>query len=425
MVLGLKQSPTLERAKFRLQASRQSLEADVGSTLYPQLDAKIGSNRNKINGITFGQPNFSKIYDLQSASLNLTYNIDFFGGGHRYLESAQANVDFLQYELAAAKMSLVANIVNVAIHEASLRGQISVLNEVIASQQKTLELLKKQYDYGAIPRINVLQQELQLAQAKTQLPVLNKALAVAQHQLTALLGEFPDATLASFDLTHLTLPHELPTLVPSALTRQRPDVLSAEASLHQATALIGVATANLYPKLTLSADYGSQTSKFSDLFSSGSSIWGIAAGLVQPIFRAGELKHRKKAAESTYQQAAAQYRQVVINAFQEVADALSALQYDSNKEKLELKAQQAAFDSLSLIQAQFNQGAASYLELLQAQRQYQQTRMATIQAKAALFSDSAGLMYALGGGWWQPNGGNVMANHEKPTLGEVKVENSL
>jgi len=425
VVLGLKQSPTIEAAKFRLQASQQNLEADVGSVLYPQLNAQITSNRKKINGITFGQSNFSKIYDLQSASLNASYNIDFFGGSRRFVESSQANVDSLRYELAAAKMTLAANIVSSAINEASIRGQISVLNETIVLQQKSLELIKKQYSYGAIPRINVLQQASLLAQTQTQLPVLEKALSVSRHQLTALIGEFPDATLASFELSHLTLPHQLPIILPSELTKQRPDILSAEASLHQASALIGVATASLYPSLSLSASYGPQTSKFSDLFRSGAGVWGIAAGLVQPIFNGGELREKKKAAESTYQQTAAQYRQVVISAFQDVANALSALQFDVRKEKLELQAQGLTHDSFMLIQDQFNKGAASYLELLTAQIQYQQTRMSAIQAKAVLYSDSAGLMYALGGGWWQPNQVDTPSNQQNMKLNDLKVENSL
>jgi len=195
------------------------------------------------------------------------------------------------------------------------------------------------------------------------------------------------------------------------MTRQRPDIRAAEARLHQAGAQIGVATANLYPKITLSGSYGSEASKLSDLFAGGSSVWNLGAGVLQPVFRGGELRARKRAAIATYEQVQAQYRETVLLAFRHVADALLALQTDMNNLSLQQESEQLATQTLQLVEHQFREGSVSYLTLLNAQTQYQQSRIACIQARSSLYTDTAALFQALGGGWW---------NRQKPHNSEAE-----
>jgi NodT family efflux transporter outer membrane factor (OMF) lipoprotein len=186
--------------------------------------------------------------------------------------------------------------------------------------------------------------------------------------------------------------------------RQRPDVLASEELLHEASAQVGVATANLFPKITLTGSYGPQATAFSDLFSSGAAVWSIGAGILQPIFHGGELRAKRRAASAAYDQAEAQYRVTVLQAFQNVADVLRALDLDAQALRAQAEAEKAARESLDLTRKQFGYGAVNYSLLLDAERQYLQVRITLAQAQAARFADTAALFQALGGGWWNREG---------------------
>jgi NodT family efflux transporter outer membrane factor (OMF) lipoprotein len=219
------------------------------------------------------------------------------------------------------------------------------------------------------------------------------------------VGQLPGsaADLPEFDIQTIALPEDLPVSLPSTLVRQRPDIRASEALLHAASARIGVATANLYPRITLTGSYGSETTSSHDLFRSDTILWNLGAGLVQPLFRGGTLLAERRAAIAAYDQAAALYRQTVLQAFLEVANVLQALASDARTLQAQSQAEIAARDALQLTEKQFQFGAVSYLTLLDAQRQHQQTRIALVQAQAARYADTAALFQALGGGWWHPS----------------------
>jgi len=220
--------------------------------------------------------------------------------------------------------------------------------------------------------------------------------------LATLTGRLPgDASaLPEFDLDGLHLPEELPLSLPSSLVRRRPDIRAAEALMHAASAQVGVATANLYPQLTLTGSYGSEAAKLNTLFTGSTAVWSLGAGLLQPLFHGGELTAKRRAAVAAYDQAAAQYRETVLQSFQNVADVLWALDADAGILAAQADAEKAARDSFDLTQRQFLLGAVSYLSLLNAERRHQQARIGLIQAQAARFADTAALFQALGGGWW-------------------------
>jgi NodT family efflux transporter outer membrane factor (OMF) lipoprotein len=203
--------------------------------------------------------------------------------------------------------------------------------------------------------------------------------------------------------------------LPSALVRDRPDIRAAEELLHRASAKVGVATANLYPQLTLTGSYGSLTNVSGDWFTAGTSVWSFGVGLVQPLFRGGQLTAQRRAAIAAYDQAAAQYREVVLRAFQNVADTLRALELDAQTLQAQSEAATAAREALDLTQKQYELGAATYLALLTAQRQFQQAKIGLVQAQAARFADSAALFQALGGGWWhEPIRSHGVSDQDKP-----------
>jgi len=399
---GLSNSPTLAAAKARLKSAQETLDADTSFTLFPKVGASLNSSRRKISGATFGNAGNPRIFAVHNASVDVSYTVDAFGGGQRYLELGKAKVEFEALQLEASRQSLIANIVTAAIAEASLREQIEATKAMISDETSLLNLSEKKFEIGVIAKADLLAQRTSLAQTRTLLPALQKALAQMRHQLAMLTGVLPDNTdLPKIEMAKLVLPAEIPITLPSTLTQRRPDVRAAEASLHQANAQVGVATSNLYPKLALSASYGTEVIKIADLFNAGSAIWGMAAGLTQPIFRAGELRARKRVAMANFDQAAALYRQSVLSAFVDVADAMLAIEMDGRQLVLQQQAGALAVETLGIVREQHKQGVVSYLGLLDAQKRYQQTRINLIKARAAMLNDSAALIFSLGGDWQQ------------------------
>jgi NodT family efflux transporter outer membrane factor (OMF) lipoprotein len=193
---------------------------------------------------------------------------------------------------------------------------------------------------------------------------------------------------------------ELPISVPAELVRQRPDVLAAEAQLHSASAQLGVAVANMLPQITLTGGSGGAATQFGQLFAAGNTFWSGGASLSQTLFAGGTLLHRERAARAALDQAGAQYRVVVLTAFQNVADTLSALQFDAQALGAGVRAERAAEQSLVTIRRNVELGSMGYLALLNAQQTYQQAVLTLAQAQANRYADTAALFQALGGGWW-------------------------
>jgi NodT family efflux transporter outer membrane factor (OMF) lipoprotein len=414
---ALKANPNLQAAQATLRQAQENVYAAQGA-LYPEVNANGSVTRQKFVGAQFGQPNNpGSIFTLYNASVSVSYGIDLFGEARRALEAMGAQEEFQRFQLEGAYLTLTSNVVTTAVQEASLRAQIAATRDVLDDEGQQLDLLQNQYKVGGIALSSVLAQKTALAQTRASLPALEKQLALIRNQLATLAGYFPSENEeAAFDLEMLQLPQELPVSLPSRLVEQRPDIRAAESLLHAASAQIGVATANMLPQLTLTGGAGSVATTSGALFSSGSGVWNIGANLAQPIFRGGMLLHQKRASVAAYDAAAAQYRGVVLSAFQDVANVLDALQSDANIVEAQTAAAQSASDSLDIARKQYQFGASSYLTLLNAQLAYQQTRIALAQARASRYADTAALFQSLGGGWW--NRDDQAAAGQKP--GEQK-----
>lgn len=401
IVDALQENPNLQAAQAALREARENYQASFGS-LYPTLNGSFTANRQKISGAQFGQPGAGgNIYTLYNAQAQVSYNLDLFGGTRRQIEQSRAAVGYQHFQLEGAYLTLTSNVVTTVVQIASLHTQIAAIRDITDAQQKIVDIVRNQFKFGGASQIQLQQQLSQLAQVQTQLPPLRKALAQQQHQLAVLTGRFPSQlTPVNINLDQLTLPGTLPVSLPSKLVEQRPDIRAAQAQLHEASAAIGVATANQLPQITISGDIGSIATHVGDLFSPGGGIWSLAGGLTQPIFDSNELLHKKRAAVAAYDQAAAQYRSTVLTAFQNVADSLRALDDDADSLKVQLAAEQAAKKSYDIEQKQLKAGGISYPTLLQAELSYQQSRVALVQAQAARFADTAALFQSLGGGWW-------------------------
>jgi NodT family efflux transporter outer membrane factor (OMF) lipoprotein len=399
---ALHDSPTVEAAKAALRSAEATYIAERGALLLPQADGQLGVTRSRVPGASFGDPSLpASVFTLYSAAVNVSYRLDIFGASRRQVEELRAQADFQRWELEAANLTLTGNVVTTAFDVASLRDQLTAVSEVVAAETEQYRVIQRQFEVGGASKSDVLSQQAQLAQTQTVVPGLEKALAQAQHRLAVLAGRTPDdASVPDFVLDGFTLPEQLPVSVPAKLVRQRPDVQAAEAQLHQSTAAVGLATANLLPQLNLTGSIGSESVTAGGLFGAGTGTWSAGASLLQPLFHGGELRYKRRAAVADLERADAQYRQTVLAAFQEVADTLRALEADARSLRAQVEAEQAAADALEIAKKQFQVGGISYVSVLNAQRLFLQARQSRVQAQAARYSDSAALFQALGGGWW-------------------------
>ncbi|NMY54228.1 efflux transporter outer membrane subunit [Pseudomonas sp. WS 5051] len=396
---ALRANPDISAAQAALRQANEQVYVDQAS-LFPVLNGNLSKTRQKVSGTTSGTAS-SPILTLSSASLSVSYAPDVFGGTRRQIESSTAQAEYQRFQLEATYLTLSTNVVNTAVSLASLRDQIAATGQIIQLQSDQLDLLQAQRRLGAIADTDVLTQQTALAQTRATLAPLQKQLAQTRNQLMAYLGRFPNQDKGErFNLASLHLPQELPVSLPSAIVEKRPDVRSAQAQLHEASANIGVAVANQLPQFSITGSLGSTVASGSTLFSAGSGVWSLAGAIAQPLFDAGALEHRKRAAVAAYDQSAAQYRGTVLAAFQDVANALRALEADAEALKQQVAAEQSAQASLALVQAQYRLGAVAYINLLTAQQTYQNTVLTRVQAQAVRYSDTAALFQALGGGWW-------------------------
>lgn len=397
---GIANSPNLASAYAALRVAQEQLNAQIGNSLFPAFNAALSGQRQQFTNAAQGVATAPTIFNLFNASVNVAYTLDVFGGARRQIEGYAAQVDYQQFQLIAAYLTLTSNIVTTAVTVASYQAQIQATNALIRAQEGQLNILEQQFQLGGISQSSVLTQLTLVNQTRATLPPLQKNVSQARHALDVLVGDFPNRQIPAIKLDNLTLPATLPVTLPSNLVRQRPDVRASEALLHTASANIGVATANLLPQFTITGNYGWESPIPSKLFSHVSNIWAIAGNVTQPVFHGGALFAQRRQAIAAYEQACAQYRQTVLTAFQNVADTLRALETDARTLNDQQRAEISARHNLKLTEDQFRLGGTNYLSLLNAQQQYQTVKIAVIQAKAARYNDTAALFQALGGGWW-------------------------
>jgi NodT family efflux transporter outer membrane factor (OMF) lipoprotein len=394
-------NPTVQSAESAIKVAYYNALAQRG-LWFPQVGANYTPSQQQISGASTSGPGgqVPSVFSLHTAQVTVGFVPDVWGANFRAVENLDAVTEQNLFMLEAAYLTLTTNVVTAAIQEASLRGQIAATQRIIVIERRLLDHLKRQLNFGQVAQADVLLQEAALAQAEELLPPLEKALALQRDLLTALAGQLSaDEIMQKFDLAHLKLPANLPVSLPSKLVDRRPDVRAAEASMHAASALIGVAIAARLPNFTISGNAGSTAFTLAELFTPGTNFYVIAASATQPIFEGFTLYNKQKAAEAALEQAEALYRTAVITAFQNVADALRALQSDARAIKAAVHAEQTAKASLDIIETQLNAGQVNELAVLNAQQTYLTASIIRVQTEATRLADTAALFMALGGGW--------------------------
>lgn len=397
---AIRNHPDIAAAQAALRAARENALAGQGA-LFPQVSTSGSATRQVASLASQGESGNTSPYNLYNASVSVSYVLDVWGGTRRQVEALEAQAEYQRFQMEATYLSLTANVVTAAITDASLRAQIEATQDIITSEQEQLQLVQRQFDLGAVARSDVLSQQSNLAQTQATLPPLQKQLAQQRNQLMAYLGRLPSEDRGEHvTLASLVLPRDLPVSIPSALVRQRPDIAAAEASLHKATATVGVNVANMLPQVQLTASYGRAGLTPDSLFSPGTAAWSIAGSVAQTVFDGGTLFHDKESAIASREQALAQYKSTVITAFRDVADALRAIEADASTLKAQLAFEKAAQESVKISRTQYLAGAVTYPSVLTSEQNYQQAVVARVKAQAARFTDTAALFQALGGGWW-------------------------
>lgn len=396
------QNANLQAAQARLRQSQELLRAGYG-TFFPQVDVGFSATREKFSPAQFGSVQPGSTFNLYTPVATISYLLDVFGGQRRQVESLTAQVDYQKYTAQATYLTLLGNVINAAVAQAAYQAEITATEQIVAFEKEQLHLTETQYKAGTVPYANVVSIQAQLSATEATLPPLKQNLSKTQHLLGVLVGRTPaEWAPPRLELMDLTLPTKLPVTLPSTLVRQRPDILAAEATLHVASANIGVATANLFPSFTLTGTYGQNLTNIAQLFGATGNFWSVGAAVLQPIFHGGTLWYQRKAAIEAYKASLADYRQVVLSSFQQVADTLRGLEHDAETLKAQAAALAAAEKALHLIKANYAAGLVNYLQLLTADNQYQLARLGYIQAQALRLQDTAALFVALGGGWWTP-----------------------
>jgi NodT family efflux transporter outer membrane factor (OMF) lipoprotein len=380
---------------------RQKIAGNLTLDNVPGVEGNGDNDQPPVQNLNSSPHTHPFFYDLHTAELTVGFVPDVFGANRRQVESLTAQRDAQRFALEATYITLASNVVAAAIQEASVRAQIEATQQIIAADEKSLQILRDQFQLGFAMRIDVAAQEAALGQAKMLLPPLQKQFEQTRDLIRALVGNLPNQEVPeTFEFDALQLPPELPVSLPARIIDQRPDVRAAEAQLRAANAQVGVAVAAMLPQFPITGTLGGNADEFPWIFRSGGPFWTLVGGVTQPVFEGGTLLHTKRAASAALKQAAAQYQYTVITAYQNVADTLHASLSDADTLAADAQAENSAKVTYDLTRRQMEVGYVSYLSLLSAETTYQQVLLTRVQAQATRFGDTVALFQALGGGWW-------------------------
>jgi NodT family efflux transporter outer membrane factor (OMF) lipoprotein len=376
----------------------EELALAASGARYPQIGLTAGVGRQKYGdeflGGFFNLPPFTYF----AVGPTVSYTLDTSGGLSRGIEQQYAMAEVARQQLDAAYLAVTGQAVMQSLAIACARAQIATIETILAQDQDNLQLVKTAFKDGSVARIDVVSAQSQIASDMALLPPLRQDLARARHALSVVLGRVPASELPpDLDLGQLTLPLEVPVSLPSELAHRRPDILAAEARLHAATSAVGVAEANLYPKIQLGATVGQQAVKPTQLFDQASTAWSLISSLSVPLYDGGTLRAEKRAAMDAMRASAANYQQTVLEAFAQVADTLEAIDHDAEQLNAQDQAQQAAQSNLDFARASYAEGNAGILQILDAERLYQRARLGNVKAVAQRYLDTVQLFLALGG----------------------------
>ncbi len=400
---ALRNNHTLAQANATLDQARAEASAERGGAL-PQVNAQAAAVRERINTASFGFTGFpSPTISLYSIGGSVSFDLDLFGGRRRAIETAEARETAQQARVDAAYLTLSGNVVREAILIAGLRAKLAAQDEIVAEDNHSLAMVRRAIEAGGQPPAAANTIEAQSAEDEAAGPGLRQQLAEARHRLALLVGRAPsDWAAPDFDFAQISAPASVPVALPSELVRRRPDILTAEAQLHAATANIGVQTAALYPNLSLNASLLQSAIDPADIFEGTSAGWSVGPSVTAPVFHGGTLRAHVQAANAQQHEALALYQETVLVAFVQIADLIQAIANDQQNVAIENRAVEAADANLRNARVAYRNGAGTLLSAVDAQRQANRARFAAIDAKTQLYQNIAALYVATAADWQKP-----------------------
>ena len=396
---AIARNASLEASNATLAAAGQELAAARGRQL-PQVDANARYDHQQVNLQAFGFPGENPEFDLYTVGGGVSYPLGLFGRRRRETEQAGAEAEAQLRQTQAAHLSIAGQVVNQVLLIAAIRARIETADRLLEEDRRNVDLTQKRKDAGEGTLVEVLTAQAQFESDRGDIPQLSQQLAEARHLLATLTGIAPaELGPTDFELTSFALPDPVPVTLPSALVHKRPDILQAEANLHAFTAAVGVATAQLYPDITLGATITQGTPGIGNIFSGATRGFDLFAGLTAPLFHGGTLKAEKRAAIERAKAADATYRQTVLDAFRQVADLLQSIDSDARSVRNQQEAVDVAQRSLGLSRRSFQVGNTGILQTLDSERLYQRASSNLVDARARQFLNVARLYVATAGGW--------------------------
>ena len=396
---ALQNNTDIKRAVARIEEA-DGFAREVGTALFPQIDLDGSAAHSRVTqlGATPQAVISQPVRNNFRATVGTSFEIDFWGKLRRAKESARAQALSSRYAKDTVSLSLSSLITNNYLQLRSLEAQIALSRNNLSSRDESLALTKRRLDGGVASNLDVQQAQVASSNLTAQIVELVRQREITLHQLALLTGDL-GLTLAEADIKNLPIPPIPPAGLPSALLENRPDVAQAEQELVSANANIGVAKAALYPTISLTGFFGGESQDLGDILKSAARIWSGGLSLKLPIFDSGRLNSRVDQVTAQQKQVLASYEGAVQNAFTEVNDALVNVRQNTEREVALEKSQQAAKEALRISENRYKSGYSAYLDVLDAQRVYNDASISFIQSRQARLAASVGLFKALGGGW--------------------------
>jgi NodT family efflux transporter outer membrane factor (OMF) lipoprotein len=393
---GLRNSPTLAAADRLLASAHEQLRAQIGGSLLPQIDLGGQVTRQRALAIPVeGLPN-TFLYNVFVGQIQTHYAFDIFGATRLANAALGSRVNQQAFQLDAARRALAANLVSAAINAAALSAQIETTERLIVLAGEQAQDAQRRYELGSLAHTDALNARQSASTLAASLPGLRQRQALTRHALAVLLGRTPDAAPPDLDLASLGLPQAVPLVVPSDLLRTRPDIQAAGAALKAAAAEVGLASAQMFPGLSLTASMGQGGFSWPLALSGAGAMWSLGGSLTQPIFHGGALLAQRRAAIAAYDAAVLQYQQTVLSAFENVANTLAALEHDTQALAAASDAASAARQAYDETASRHRLGALPTSAVRSSEQQYQNARLDEIRAIGARLSDTAALFQAMG-----------------------------
>jgi len=344
---------------------------------------------------------FERDSDLFQIGFDARWELDLFGGVRRAVEAAQADIDAALAEHQTVLVSLLGEVARNYLELRGAQAQLAITRDNLAAQQDTLNLSRVRFQAGLSNELDVVRAEAQVATTVSQLPALESQARQTIHRLGVLLGQEPGSLSAELAST-APLPPPAPEIavgLPVDLLQRRPDIRHAERALAAATARVGVATADLYPRLALTGILGLQSMQLSDLPQTASQFWAFAPSIRWPIFDAGRIRANIHVQDARQEQALVRYEQTVLTALEDVENALAAYSQEQVRQRSLAAAVEAQRHAVALANELYTKGLSDFLNVLDAQRSLLAAESQRVQSNTALSSHVVALYKALGGGW--------------------------